>query len=98
MNECDALIHCAALISVNGDPVAMFGLPNAKDKINHKNGFANRHKKMHISVPFTLFNKPHLKYWMRTGCQLMKGFAYEHSKLAGQKIALEANERVWKYW
>ena len=96
MNECDALIHCAALISVNGDPGGHVQLTNVEGTRSIiKNALQAGIKRcIHISSIHAFQQKPSLEILdeNRTLIDEM-GFAYERSKLAGQKIALEANEK-----
>ena len=96
MNECDALIHCAALISVNGDPDGHVQLTNVEGtrSIIKTALHAAIKRCIHISSIHAFQQKPSLEILDENRMPIDKnGFAYERSKLAGQKIALEANEK-----
>jgi len=96
MNECDMLIHCAALISVNGDPEGHVQFTNVEGTRSViKNALQAGIKRcIHISSIHAFQQKPSLEILDENRKPIdEKGFAYERSKLAGQKIALEANEK-----
>jgi dihydroflavonol-4-reductase len=96
MNECDALIHCAALISVNGDPHGHIQLTNVEGtrSVIKKALQAGIKRCIHISSIHAFQQKPSLEILDENRIPIdEKGFAYERSKLAGQKIALEANDK-----
>jgi dihydroflavonol-4-reductase len=96
MNGCDALIHCAALISVNGDPDGLVQLTNVEGtrSVIKSALQAGIKRCIHISSIHAFQQQPSLEILDENRMPIdEKGFAYERSKLAGQKIALEANEK-----
>jgi len=96
MQDCDTVIHCAALISVNGDRNGLVQITNVKGTASVIENALNAGIKrcIHISSIHTFQQKPSMELLDEHRIPIdEKGFAYERSKLAGQKIALAANER-----
>lgn len=96
MQDCDTVIHCAALISVNGDPTGLVQLTNVegtRSVIDHAVE-AGIKRCIHISSIHAYQQKPSLEILDENRNPIdKKGFAYERSKFAGQQIALEANNK-----
>jgi len=94
MQDCDCLIHCAALISVNGDPHGHVQLTNVEGtrSVIENALKAGIKRCIHISSIHAFQQTPSLEILDESRMPIGEnGFAYERSKLAGQKIALEAN-------
>jgi dihydroflavonol-4-reductase len=94
MQDCDAVIHCAALISVNGDPKGMVHKTNVEGTqlvIDHALQ-AGIKRFIHISSIHAFKQQPSLEM-LNEERELVdeSAFAYDRSKLAGQKIALAAS-------
>lgn len=95
MKDCDAVIHCAALISVNGDPKGLVHLTNVEGtRMVIENALKTGIKRcIHISSIHAYQQKPSMEPLDEQRIPVgEKGFAYERSKLAGQNIALNANK------
>ncbi len=93
--DCDAVIHCAAIISVNGDPdgmvrkVNVLGTQMVLDLANS----AGIKRCIHISSIHAYQQQPTFETLDEQRSFVdEKAFAYDQSKLKGQKLALEANE------
>ncbi len=96
MQDCDIVIHCAALISVNGDPNGLVQLTNVEGtrSVIENALLAGIKRCIHISSIHAFQQKPSLEILDENREPIdEKGFAYERSKLAGQQIALEANKK-----
>ena len=96
MQDCDTVIHCAALISVNGDPGGLVHLTNVEGtgSVIENALQAGIRRCIHISSIHTFRQKPSLEILDENRMLIdEKRFAYERSKLAGQRIALEANKK-----
>jgi dihydroflavonol-4-reductase len=96
MQDCDTLIHCAALISVNGDPGGLVKLTNVEGtRLVIENALqAGIRRCIHISSIHAFQQKPSLETLNELRIPIdEKGFTYERSKLEGQQIALEANKK-----
>ncbi len=95
MKDCDTIIHCAALISVNGDPKGLVYRTNVEGTRSVMDNAlqAGIKRCIHISSIHTFQQQPSLEVLdeMRQPVG-EKGFAYERSKLAGQQLALAANK------
>ena len=96
MQDCDTVIHCAALISVNGDPDGLVQRTNVEGTRSVVDTALQSGIKrfIHISSIHAFQQQPSLEMLdeMRQPVN-EKGFAYDRSKLAGQQIALAANDR-----
>ena len=96
MQGCDTVIHCAALISVNGDRNGLVQLTNVEGT---RSVLANAlqagiKRFIHISSIHAFQQKPSMEILDEDRKPVdEKGFAYERSKLAGQQMALEANKK-----
>lgn len=96
MEECDTIIHCAALISVNGDPAGLVHHTNVEGtrsvvEIALRAGIK---RCIHISSIHAFQQRPSMEILDESRVPIdEKAFAYERSKLAGQQIALEANNK-----
>ncbi len=96
MKDCDHVIHSAALISVNGDPSGLVKLTNVEGTRSVINSALESGIKrcIHISSIHAFQQKPSLEPLDENRIPIdEKGFAYERSKLAGQQIALSANQQ-----
>lgn len=96
MKDCDTVIHCAALISVNGDPDGLVQLTNVEGtRLVIENALQAQIKRcIHISSIHAFQQKPSFEILDESRKSIdEKGFAYERSKLEGQQIALEANNK-----
>ena len=99
MQDCDIVIHCAALISVNGDPNGLVRLTNVEGtrSVIENALHCGIKRCIHISSIHAFQQKPSMEILDENRLQIdEKGFAYERSKLAGQQIALEANKKGMK--
>ena len=96
MQDCDVVIHCAALISINGDPHGLIHRTNVEGTqlvIDHALE-AGIKRCIHISSIHAFQQQPSLEVLDELREPISeKGFAYERSKFAGQQIALAANNR-----
>ncbi len=91
MQDCDTVIHCAALISVNGDPSGLVHKTNVEGtQLVVNNALQAGIKRfIHISSIHAFQQKPSLEILDEQRVPVTeKGFAYDRSKLAGQQIAL----------
>jgi dihydroflavonol-4-reductase len=95
MKGCDALIHCTAIISINGDPKGLVQKTNVEGtKLVMETAKQSHIKRVvHISsihayeqIPS---NEPLDEYRQQVN---EKAFAYDRSKKAGQEIALAMNQ------
>jgi dihydroflavonol-4-reductase len=96
MQDCDTVIHCAALISVNGDPTGLVHRTNVEGtQLVIDNALQAGIKRfIHISSIHAFQQQPSLEVLDEQREPVNKtGFAYDRSKLAGQQIALAANNR-----
>ena len=96
MQDCDTVIHCAALISVNGDPKGLVHKTNVEGtQLVIDNALQAGIKRfIHISSIHAYQQQPSLKILDEQREPVNeKGFAYDRSKQAGKQIALAANSR-----
>jgi dihydroflavonol-4-reductase len=96
MQDCDIVIHCAALISVNGDPKGLVRLTNVEGtrSVIENALQAGIKRCIHISSIHAFQQKPSMEVLDENRIPINeRGFAYERSKLAGQQIALQANSK-----
>ena len=97
MQDCDVVIHCAALISVNGDPKGLVHKTNVEGTqlvvdIAQQSGIK---RFIQISSIHAFKQQPSLEVLDEQRQHVdEKAFAYDRSKLAGQKIALAANNKM----
>ena len=97
MQDCDVVIHCAALISVNGDPKGLVHKTNVEGTqlvvdIAQLSGIK---RFIQISSIHAFKQQPSLEVLDEQRQHVdEKAFAYDRSKLAGQKIALAANNKM----
>ena len=97
MQDCDVVIHCAALISVNGDPKGLVHRTNVEGtQLVVDNALQSGVKRfIHISSIHAFKQQPSFKVLDEQREHVdEKAFAYDRSKLAGQKIALAANNKM----
>jgi dihydroflavonol-4-reductase len=94
MQDCDVLIHCAALISVNGDPKGLVHKTNVEGtQLVVDNALQSGIKRfIQISSIHAFKQQPSLEVLDEQREHVDENaFAYDRSKLAGQKIALAAS-------
>jgi dihydroflavonol-4-reductase len=94
MQDCDMVIHCAALISVNGDPKGLVHKTNVEGtQLVVENALGAGIKRfLQISSIHAFKQQPSLRVLDEQREHVdEKAFAYDRSKLAGQKIALAAS-------
>jgi dihydroflavonol-4-reductase len=97
MQDCDVVIHCAALISVNGDPKGLVHKTNVEGtQLVVDNALQAGIKRfLQISSIHAFKQQPSLEILDEQREHVNeKAFAYDRSKLAGQKIALAANSNM----
>ena len=94
LQDCDALIHCAAVISVNGDPGGVVHQTNVEGTklVMDMAKQAGVKRVIHISSIHAYEQRPSFKVLDEQSEKVEKGFAYDHSKKAGQEIALSMNQ------
>jgi len=96
LQDCDTVIHCAALISVNGDPTGLVHRTNVEGtQLVIDNALQAGIKRfIHISSIHAFQQHPSFEILDEQREHVNEtGFAYDRSKLAGQQIALAANNR-----
>ena len=96
MQGCNTVIHCAALISVNGDAKGLVHKTNVEGtQLVIDNALQTGIKRLvHISSIHAYQQQPSLKILDEQRTPVgEKGFAYDRSKQAGKQIALAANNR-----
>lgn len=96
MQDCDVLIHSAAVISVNGDPDGLVHRTNVEGtKLVIETALQAGIKRcIHISSIHAYQQLPSLDVLNEQRAVVDEtAFAYDRSKLAGQQIALAANGR-----
>jgi dihydroflavonol-4-reductase len=94
MQDCDVVIHCAALISVNGDPKGLVHKTNVEGtQLVVDNALQSGIKRfLQISSIHAFKQQPSLEVLDEQREHVDENaFAYDRSKLAGQKIALAAS-------
>ena len=94
MQDCDTVIHCAALISINGDPNGLVHRTNVEGtQLVIDNALQAGIKRcVHISSIHAFQQQPSFEVLDEHREPVNeKGFAYDRSKLAGKQIALDAN-------
>ena len=97
MQDCDVVIHCAALISVNGDPYGLIHKTNVEgtQRVVDNAIQCGIKRFIQISSIHAFKQHPSLEVLNEQREQVdEKAFAYDRSKLAGQKIALAANSKM----
>ena len=95
MLDCDAVIHCAALISVNGDPKGLMQQTNVTGtQLVVDNALRCGIKRfIQISSIHAFKQQPEIEILNETAAPAdEKSYAYGRSKFAGQQIALAANK------
>ncbi len=96
MQDCDTVIHCAALISVNGDPKGLVHRTNVEGtQLAIDYALQSGIKRfIHISSIHAFQQMPSFEILDEQREPVTdKAFAYDRSKQAGKKIALAANNR-----
>jgi dihydroflavonol-4-reductase len=94
MHHCDALVHCAGLISVNGDPKGLVHQTNVEGtktvmEVARQSGIK---RVIHISSIHAFKQRPsHEMLDEKRETVNEKATAYDHSKKMGQQIALSMN-------
>ncbi|MEP7254628.1 MAG: NAD-dependent epimerase/dehydratase family protein [Ferruginibacter sp.] len=94
MDDCDTVIHCAALISVNGDPNGLVHRTNVEGtQLVIDNALQAGIKRcVHISSIHAFQQQPSFEVLDEQREHVTEnGFAYDRSKFAGKRIALDAN-------
>jgi dihydroflavonol-4-reductase len=94
MINCDALIHCAAFISVNGDPKGIVHHTNVEGvrKVMTAAKRSGIKRVIHISSIHAFKQRPtHKLLDEKRETVNEKAFVYDHSKKLGQEIALSMN-------
>lgn len=94
MQDCDTVIHSAAVISVNGDPTGIVHRTNVEGTklVIDQALKAGIKKFIHISSIHAYQQEPSFDTLDEQRLVVTeKGFAYDRSKLAGQQVALLAN-------
>jgi dihydroflavonol-4-reductase len=94
MRNCDALIHCAAFISVNGDHNGLVHRTNVEGTKNIMMGAKRSGIKRVIHISSIHAHNQRPSYEMLDEKRELvneKAFAYDHSKMQGQQIALSMN-------
>jgi len=93
-SDCDTVIHCAAVISVNGDPTGVVHRTNVVGTQLTIDAAleAGIKRFIHISSIHAFQQQPTFEILDEQRKPVTdKAFAYDRSKLAGQQIALAAN-------
>lgn len=96
MEGCDTVIHCAAVISVNGDPTGLMSRTNITGTQLAVNSALKSGIKrfIHISSIHAFKQQPEIEVLDETAAPANEtSYAYGRSKYAGQQIALEANSK-----
>jgi len=96
MQDCDTVIHCAAVISVNGDPTGLVHKTNvAGTQLVIDHALQDGIKRfIHISSIHAFKQQPDIKILDETAATADESsHAYGRSKYAGQQIALAANNK-----
>lgn len=91
--DCDAVIHCAAVISVNGDPTGIVHQTNVTGTQMAIDAALNCGVKrfIHISSIHAFQQQPSFEILDEQRAPVTeKAFAYDRSKLEGQRVALAA--------
>lgn len=94
--HCDTVIHCAAVISVNGDPTGIVHRTNVEGTqlVIDAALAAGIKRFIHISSIHAFQQQPTFEILDEQRTHVTeKAFAYDRSKLAGQQAALAANNR-----
>lgn len=94
MQDCDTVIHCAALISVNGDANGLVYRTNVEgtQRVIDNALQAGIKRFIHISSIHAFQQQPSLEVLDESRDPVNENaYAYDRSKLAGQKIVLAAN-------
>ena len=95
VEDCDTVIHCAAVISLNGDPKGLIHKTNvAGTQLVIDNALQAGIKRLiHISSIHAFKQQPQVEVLDETAAPAdEKSYAYGRSKYAGQQIALAAND------
>lgn len=95
MKDCDALIHCAAVISIHGDPLGMVHQTNVEGtRLAMETAKECGIKRVvHISSIHAFNQRPSdMELDEQREKVTEKAFAYDRSKKAGQEIALAMNQ------
>jgi dihydroflavonol-4-reductase len=94
LSGCDTVMHCAALISVNGDPKGLVHKTNVAgtQSVIDTALLTGIKRFIHISSIHAFQQHPALEILNEQRAPVTeKAFAYDRSKQAGKKIALAAN-------
>lgn len=95
VQDCDTVIHCAAVISVNGDPTGIVHRTNVEGTrlVIDQALQAGIKRFIHISSIHAYQQEPAFETLdEQRSVVTQNSFAYDRSKLAGQQVALSANE------
>jgi len=96
MKDCDMLIHCAAVISINGDPWGIVRQTNVEGTklVMETAKQCGIGRAVHISSIHAFNQRPTNEILDEQRERVNeKAFAYDRSKKAGQKIALSMNQQ-----
>ncbi len=96
MRECDALIHCAAVISINGDPGGIVHRTNVDGTKNVMEAakYCGVRRVIHLSSIHAFQQLPIDEVLDEQRAFVdEKAFAYDRSKRTGQEIALAMNQK-----
>lgn len=96
MQDCDAVIHCAAVISINGDAKGLMQQTNiaGTQKVVDNALLAGIKRFIHISSIHAFKQQPEIDVLDETAAPAdEKSYAYGRSKYASQQIALAANNK-----
>lgn len=96
MEECDAVIHCAAVISVNGDPAGLMNRTNitGTDSVVNIALQSGIKRFIHISSIHAFKQQPEIEVLDETAATADEtSYAYGRTKYASQQIALSANNK-----
>lgn len=96
MKDCDALIHCAAIISINGDPSGIVHQTNVEGTklVMETAKQCGVKRVVHISSIHAFNQRPDNETLDEQRQKVNeKAFAYDRSKKAGQEIALAMNQQ-----
>lgn len=94
MLDCDTIIHCAAIISINGDPTGIVHRTNVEGtRLVIDQALKSGIKRfIHISSIHAYQQQPAFETLdEQRSVVTQNSFAYDRSKLAGQQVALAAN-------
>jgi dihydroflavonol-4-reductase len=95
LKDCDGLIHCAAIISINGDPNGLVYKTNVEGtkRVMEMAEDCGIKRVVHISSIHAFKQYPSFEPLDETRVRVdKKAFAYDQSKKAGEEIAISMNQ------